>query len=971
MADTRARIILSAEDRTKAAFDQAKRNLLSVQNLARSLGAVGGVAAARAIVGQADAYANLNARIRLVTASSGEFTRAQESVFAISQSTRTGLADTAGLFTALARSTEGLGKSQGEVLGVTETINKAIQVSGTSAKSTAAALVQLGQGFASGVLRGEELTSVLEQAPRLAKAIADGLGVSIGELRKLGKDGELTAERVFDALQKSAATIDAEFSRLPVTVGAATTQAGNALQKLIGVIDETSGTTTALASAISVAAGLISDLANEINKVGQGAESANLLANAFVIASETLRVLGANVSFVFAGVGREIVAIAAQIVALGRLDIKGFTAISDAVREDAQRARAELDAFEARVLQRAPRSDPLDTRAEDARFRASIPRTKPVGDTKGKNGEADRQAREALAALRQLADNRVKLIRAGVEEEVDVLRFREQILGVTYQQQNVSLAAFYGQQDKLRADALEATRRAIAAEIAVRQDELKAKGLKPADKLNIEQEIAEARARLAKAEREAGQDAERATADRQAATAALGASVRQLQAEIAGLAGDRTAQPLLEVAERVAAARKLLTSALPAGADASTVEPQVQQYERLLKLQIQLNEARNAFGIVSERLQISEERIALAQQTGAIGELEALQRVGQARSAVIDQLREHLRTQEAIAAATNDPDVLLGIERTRLEIEKLAASLDPLKDKFDNLFKDAGATFLDDLIGGKGLKAALRSFGHVITSELNRSISKDLSASIFGPGGIFSGAGKAAAGIFGGQPNGIDGGFAGSFGIDAAKEASDQVAKAGFSLSGIFGTLTGAATGSADVLGTLPSLAAIPATTSIGALGVAAQIAATALTQLAASSAAGSAGSAGSLFGSLGSLGSAGSSAADTADILGMFLHQGGIAGRDGKPTRYHSGGIAGLMPDEVPAILRRGEEVLTQNDPRHRSNMGRGSAMTMNYSPSFVIQGPIDRRTQEQIAASALTGARQAMSRGTAGGTR
>jgi hypothetical protein len=83
---------------------------------------------------------------------------------------------------------------------------------------------------------------------------------------------------------------------------------------------------------------------------------------------------------------------------------------------------------------------------------------------------------------------------------------------------------------------------------------------------------------------------------------------------------------------------------------------------------------------------------------------------------------------------------------------------------------------------------------------------------------------------------------------------------------------------------------------------------------------------------------------------------------------RYHSGGIAGLAPDEVPAILRRGEEVLTQADPRHRDNGGGGGGTTMNYSPTFVLPGPVDKRTQEQLSRASFNGAQRATARGTAG---
>lgn len=348
-------------DKLSTAGTRTEKATDGVRNAFRSLsGVLAGVAVAdigRRAIQQADAYAGLNARLKLVTSSTTEFVTAQKELFAISQQTGTGLAQTTDLFGSLARSTETLGVSQKDVLAVTQSINQALAVSGTSAGNAQAALTQLGQAFASGVLRGEELNSVLEQAPRLARAIADGLGVTIGQLRQLGQDGKLTAEAVFEALQKSAGAIDKEFQSLPLTVERASTQASNALLKLIGTLDQTSGSTKSLAGIIQNTAGFFSDLADEIKKVSEGGDSASFLANAFVTVNETVQVLWANLKFVFQGVGREIAAVAAQIVALARLDITGFRAISDAVKEDGVRARAELDALERRILNRVPLPD--------------------------------------------------------------------------------------------------------------------------------------------------------------------------------------------------------------------------------------------------------------------------------------------------------------------------------------------------------------------------------------------------------------------------------------------------------------------------------------------------------------------------------------------------------------------------------------------------------------------------------------
>lgn len=229
----------------------AARLTRSFRSLSAAAGAVAGSLVAREIIQAADAYKNLNARLQLATKSASEFATAQSEVFRIAQQTRSGLDETARLYESLARSTDALGVSQAEVFGVTETINKAFIVSGTSAADAAGAILQLGQAFASGVLRGDELNSVLERAPALARGIANGLGVTVGQLRALGAEGELTAEKIFRALQKSGTEFDAAFKTVPLTVAGATQQAANSISKLIGVIDQATGATNLLARALS------------------------------------------------------------------------------------------------------------------------------------------------------------------------------------------------------------------------------------------------------------------------------------------------------------------------------------------------------------------------------------------------------------------------------------------------------------------------------------------------------------------------------------------------------------------------------------------------------------------------------------------------------------------------------------------------------------------------------------------------
>jgi tape measure domain len=202
-------------------------------------------------IAAADTWTNLNNRLRLVTDGQAQFVAAQENVLRIAKETRQPLEATAELYQRIATNQKELGLSGQGVADIVETISKAMVVSGTSAQGAQAALVQLGQAFASGTLRGEELNSVLEQAPALANAIAAGLGVPIGKLRELGKAGELTAEQVIGALQDQADEIDAAFGKMDTTIGQALTNVRTNLTEIIGRFSEATGAASGLASAIN------------------------------------------------------------------------------------------------------------------------------------------------------------------------------------------------------------------------------------------------------------------------------------------------------------------------------------------------------------------------------------------------------------------------------------------------------------------------------------------------------------------------------------------------------------------------------------------------------------------------------------------------------------------------------------------------------------------------------------------------
>lgn len=189
-----------------------------------------------------DQAAQLQGRLRLVTRNQGEFNKAQADTFAIAQRNQVSLETSVDLYGRLNRATKSLGLGQNIQADLTETILQAGRLSFASQEGLNSAIVQLGQGLASGELRGEELNSVLEQTPRLAQAIQDGL-VELGvkgsdNLRKLAKEGQLTPDLIVRAILTQQEKLQKESANLPETIAGNVTRLSNALLKFINDSDQ-------------------------------------------------------------------------------------------------------------------------------------------------------------------------------------------------------------------------------------------------------------------------------------------------------------------------------------------------------------------------------------------------------------------------------------------------------------------------------------------------------------------------------------------------------------------------------------------------------------------------------------------------------------------------------------------------------------------------------------------------------------
>ncbi|MFD2206640.1 tape measure protein [Kiloniella antarctica] len=216
-----------------------------------ALGAVAGALSVQQIYRYAEAWKQTENRLKLVTNGTAELTATQNSLFAVAQNTRSSFEGTADLYSRVARSTEELNLSQSKLIELTTSINQATRISGGGVQAATAAVTQFGQALQSDRLQGDELRSILENAPRLAKALADGLGVSVGELRTLGAEGALTADKIVNALSTQSQALQDEFDKMEKTGGEALTQLDNAFLRVISSMDKATGASKVFTKAVS------------------------------------------------------------------------------------------------------------------------------------------------------------------------------------------------------------------------------------------------------------------------------------------------------------------------------------------------------------------------------------------------------------------------------------------------------------------------------------------------------------------------------------------------------------------------------------------------------------------------------------------------------------------------------------------------------------------------------------------------
>jgi len=317
-------------DKTENAADKLRKTI-------RNAFAVIGVGLLVRELGQAaDAFTNVQNRIRTVVEGEAALAEVTSELFDIANRTRLAFDATAEVYARTALAAKDLGISQEQTLRFTESLNQAVTLSGAAAEEARAGLIQLSQGLASGALRGDELRSVLEQLPAVADVIAKSLGVTRGRLRELGAEGKITSEIILTAFEEAREELDERFGKAVPTLGQSFTVLRNNIVEAIGSLDQATGTSAILSQTIIFLSNNVDLLATGVLVLALSALPAAIVAfKAFIVQSAIFKGIATGALFNPIIIGTA--AAGAGILFL----IDRFVDVNEAARE----TKKELDGF--------------------------------------------------------------------------------------------------------------------------------------------------------------------------------------------------------------------------------------------------------------------------------------------------------------------------------------------------------------------------------------------------------------------------------------------------------------------------------------------------------------------------------------------------------------------------------------------------------------------------------------------------
>lgn len=297
---------------------------LAMQGLRAAAGPLAAAFGVKEIIQTTNEYQGLQNQLKVVTDSSDQLAAANERLFAISQKTRTPLEATVGLYSKASIAAKELGASQEQLYKLVETTGKALAVGGTSAAEASGSLRQLSQAFSSGIVRAEEFNSILEGAFPLAQAAAAGLdaaGGSVGKLRNLIVEGEVSSKAFFDAILKGGKELDTKFAKTTLTLGQGFTLLGNSFTKFIGRLTESTGVAGGFSKLLEGASKAVDQLGkalfDTLKPADELSEGIKLMASALILMGQAVNLALTPIKLAWQGfktLGNAIGGVAAAMV---------------------------------------------------------------------------------------------------------------------------------------------------------------------------------------------------------------------------------------------------------------------------------------------------------------------------------------------------------------------------------------------------------------------------------------------------------------------------------------------------------------------------------------------------------------------------------------------------------------------------------------------------------------------------------
>jgi tape measure domain-containing protein len=944
------------------------------------LTALAGAETIRRAIDFSDTYSGLTARLRVATRSQTEFNEAFGAARSLASEYQRDLGATASALTRVLGAVRPLNGGLTESRNVIEGVLASLKISGATAEESASAILQFSQALGRGVLNGEEFNAVAEAAPRLLQALADGLGVPTSALKEMGAAGELSTSRIVSALTAALPQLREEAAQIPATIGSAARDAGNSLMVYVGQTAEASGATRALVDALRGIGGNIGPIVQGITTlavlvgvtyVGRltGAAAASVAFSASQLrlaAAATGAATGMNVATVAAtrllaviggplGLVVALASLAAGWTALERA--KNLSAGDGRGTEDIQRERDAVKAELDRLNERRKRAqvNALDGQTEARRLQQRL------ADLDKQLAERQQAAYDALRASGGprgggAARGQALLDPATVQSIEKEFQTRDSIERSYRTKRDQYIAAKDAEiaQARSRGQLQEVERlESQKTEVLQRIEQERGRAVLALDRDQQQRRVAQARGAYdAEAALQADDIERRLAAIQQAYQDGL-VNYRDYLAQRAAAeqqAGDIELQNLQRrlAAEQQARSqneRLLQGSATPAER-ASLEDAIAKQAETIAKLETDIEiHKRNQLDLARARQREEQDIVrTLEQQRQQIDAMLQAATGTETADSVGRQVRQRYEQQlQAALQQDQDPAPLLKLIDVEVERARFELLLRQFNDRRDAL-NVAERAVRADLDAGLITEAEAEQRVLQLRQQSLQALRDAAAALQQQSQRLDEVAGKT-------QPKEAAAAVGAATEVKAVADMRTELEKTARSsaVSSISTELSKILSGSKKASEGLRDMVASFAKSMLDL------IAKRLGEQLV-----------NSLFGSAGGP-AGGGTASILSSIAASFFHSGGVVAKGGGTRnfpastwalapRYHSGGIAGLAPNEVPAILQAGEEVLTADDPRHIKNMKRVGSGGVQVNNQVTISGAAGADSDRADAAQDLT---------------